>query len=318
MSGLLAAELYKLSRRPMTWIALGIILFLFVAVRILLFVAASATSPQGTGDATPGVSIQVSQSDQNATTSLQDVVKEAVTLPGGLSDGINFLSGLGIFALVVVAASMTGNEFSWGTIGLLASRGTARWKIATAKLLGLMMITILWLIVIFLAAVVLSAIGSAIYHQAILGSWLTGRFVLTVLLSLGRAFLALLPYVTATVAIGLLLRSSAVTMGCILGYLFAEQIAVPVISQVLPATHGFLHRLLTLVQEVLIGGNASVMRTLNTQQLASSTQLLASSTTEHLHPYRAAGILIAYTLFFCILAILALQKRDLAPRASAS
>ncbi|GBD15129.1 hypothetical protein HRbin26_00015 [bacterium HR26] len=291
MSGILRAELLKVLRRPMTWIALAIVLAILATVQSLLIVLAFLPTPEGTGD------------DQAGPARL---FVELTVLPGGLANGLNFLPGLGIFALAVVAASVAGSEFSWGTVVPLFARGADRRAVILAKLLALALVTVIWLLATFILAFVLSAAASLIHLGQIPLDWLNFDMVQELAIGMGRSLLAMLPYLAAAVALALLFRSPAIAMAVVLGYIIVEEVGLAALTALRPIAGGGLGQLIGLVDAAAIGANADRLTGLNTLALSPLAQGTAIE-----HPYRAALILVAYTVLFAILAILALRSRDI-------
>lgn len=291
MSGILRAELLKVLRRPMTWIALAIVLAILATVQSLLIVLAFLPTPEGTGG------------DQAGPARL---FVELTVLPGGLANGLNFLPGLGIFALAVVAASVAGSEFSWGTVVPLFARGADRRAVILAKLLALALVTVIWLLATFILAFVLSAAASLIHLGQIPLDWLNFDMVQGLAIGLGRSLLAMLPYLAAAVALALLFRSPAIAMAVVLGYIIIEEVGLAALTALRPMAGGGIGQLIDLVNDVAIGANADRLTGLNTLLLSP----LAQGTVIE-HPYRAALILVAYTVLFAIIGILALQSRDI-------
>lgn len=294
MSGILRAEVLKVLRRPMTWIALGIVLSILATVQSLLIVLAFLPTPQGTGG------------DQAGSARL---FVELTVLPGGLANGLNFLPGLGIFGLAVVAASVAGSEFSWGTVVPLFARGANRRAVILAKLLALGLVAIIWLLATFFLAFVLSAAASLIHLGRIPLDWLNFTMVQELAIGLGRSLLAMLPYLAAAVALALLFRSPAIAMALVLGYRIVEEVGLAALTALRPMAGGGLGQLIDLVDTAAIGANADRLTGLNTLALSP----LAQGTVIE-HPYRAALILVAYTVIFASIGILALQGRDITLR----
>jgi ABC-type transport system involved in multi-copper enzyme maturation permease subunit len=294
VSGILQAELLKVLRRPMTWIALGIVLAILATVQSLLIVLAFLPTPEGTGGGQAGPA---------------RLFVELTVLPGGLANGLNFLPSLGIFALAVVAASVAGSEFSWGTVVPLFARGADRRAVVLAKLLALALVAVIWLLATFILAFVLSAAASLIHLGKIPLDWLNFDLVQELAIGLGRSLLAMLPYLAAAVALALLFRSPAIAMAIVLGYIIVEEVGLAALTALRPMAGGDIGQLIDLVDAAAIGANADRLTGLNTLALSPLAQGTAIE-----HPYRAALILVAYTVLFAIIGILALQGRDITLR----
>ncbi|MCM8749845.1 ABC transporter permease [Thermomicrobiaceae bacterium CFH 74404] len=294
MSGIFRAELIKVLRRPMTWIALGIVLAILATVQALLIVLAFLPAPEGAGgdQAGPG-----------------QLFVDLTVLPGGLANGLNFLPGLGIFALAVVGASVAGSEFSWGTVVPLFARGADRQAVVVAKILVLALVAVIWLLATIVLAFVLSAAASLIHLGRIPLDWLDLGMARELVFGVGRSLLAMLPYLAAAVALALLFRSPAIAMAVVLGYLIVEEVGLAAFTALRTVADGGLGQLIDLVNATAIGANADRLTGLNTRALSP----LAQETVIE-HPYRAALILVGYTILFIIIGILSLRSRDITLR----
>jgi ABC-type transport system involved in multi-copper enzyme maturation permease subunit len=294
VSGIVRAELTKALRRPMTWIALAIVLAMFVTVQVLLVLLAFIPTSRERSGAEAGPS---------------QVFVELTVLPGGLASGLNFLPGLGVFALAVLAASVAGSEFTWGTAVPLFARGAHRHLVVIAKLLSLVVVMAVWMAATLAVAGLVSTIASLIHLGRIPLEWLNGSVALELPLGFLRSLLAMLPYVAATMALALLFRSSAVAMAIVLGYLVAERVGLTALIALRAAVSGPLEPILWLTDTVAIGANADRLTNLNTLALSPLAQETAIDA-----PYRAALILVAYSMLFATIGILALRGRDIALR----
>jgi len=207
MGNLLAAEFFKIVRRPMTWIALVILVAIMVTLRGLLIALSFVSLPTaGQDQAMP-----------------RDLFTSLVTLPGALADTLNFIPSLGLFALLVVAASNAGTEFAWGTIVPLLSRGASRTQLVLAKATVLFGVVVAYLVVTVLVGLALGALASQLHLGHVPFDWLTDQWD-DFLLSLLRAFWATVPYILGAIALAILFRSSALAMGIVLAYVFVEQL----------------------------------------------------------------------------------------------
>ncbi|MBO9405087.1 MAG: ABC transporter permease [Thermomicrobium sp.] len=295
MRALIAAEWFKVTRRPMTWIALGILLAIMATLRLLLIALSFVSLPSAPGQEMP-----------------TNLFADLVTLPGAIADSVNFLPSTGIFALLVVAASFAGTEFAWGTIVPLLARGASRTRFVLAKALVALVVALLYLIATTVVGLVLGAIASQLHHGQIPLEWLQ-RDWREFLLALLRAYWATVPYVLAALAIALVFRSSALAMGMVLAYVIVEQVGLGVLQLLRPMIEdsGFSW-LFTLLDWTLLGQNASTLQALNTRAFLP-TGLAEQATSGDLHPWRAAVVLAAYSFAFLLAALVAV-RRDIPTR----
>lgn len=166
-----------------------------------------------------------------------DLFENLVTLPGALADTFNFIPSIGIFGVLVVAASNAGTEFAWGTIVPLLSRGASRSQLVAAKVIALLVMTVAYLLVTVLVGILLGAVASQLHLGHVPLGWLTEQWG-DVLLSLLRSFWATVPYILGAIALALLFRSSALAMGIVLAYVFVEQVGFSILQLLRPRSRG--------------------------------------------------------------------------------
>jgi hypothetical protein len=98
-------------------------------------------------------------------------------------------------------------------------------------------------------------------------------------------------------------------MAIVLGYIIVEEVGLAALTALRPMAGGDIGQLIDLVDAAAIGANADRLTGLNTLALSPLAQGTAIE-----HPYRAALILVAYTVLFAIIGILALKGRDITLR----
>lgn len=294
MGSLLAAECYKIVRRPMTWIALVILLAIMATLRGLLialsFVPLPAAGPQGV---------------------TSTLFVDLVTLPGAMADALTFLPGTGIFALLVVAASSGGTEFAWGTIVPLLARGAPRSQLVLAKAIVQVGLSVLYLAATVLLGLALGALASQLHFGSVPLDWLRDRWP-ALLAGLARSMMAVIPYVLAALAFALVFRSSALAMGLVFAYVIVEQVGLSVLSLLRPALEGTAYGwIVQILDWTLLGANASQLANETTRAFLPTA--VNQQATPELHPWRATLVLAVYSLGFLGLA-LAAMRRDVGTR----
>jgi ABC-type transport system involved in multi-copper enzyme maturation permease subunit len=154
-------------------------------------------------------------------------IYETVTLPGSIPLALGTLQALGLILIAVLTASAIGIDYGAGTLRSVLVQGTGRWPYLAAKLLTLVVLAGLALVV----ATVTVAISSSIAERLVVApvsvstaSWSAAG------IALWKAWLSLIPYITLTAFVTVLARSSAAGMAIGLGYYFAEQILVALLS----------------------------------------------------------------------------------------
>jgi ABC-type transport system involved in multi-copper enzyme maturation permease subunit len=151
---------------------------------------------------------------------------ENLTLPGSIPLALGTLQTLGLILIAVLTASAIGIDYGAGTLRSVLVQGTGRWPYLAAKLVTLVVLAGLGLIVATISVVISSAIAERLAAPAAASTamWSTAG------IALWKAWLSLIPYITLTTFVTVLARSSAAGMAIGLGYYFAEQILVALLS----------------------------------------------------------------------------------------
>jgi ABC-type transport system involved in multi-copper enzyme maturation permease subunit len=198
MLNLLQSELFRLRKRPQTWMLLGIAFLLTAMAYAGFVVGARVTSGQDRLD-----------------------LSEVLTFPELTDFGLTM--GLGFFGLVmviIVSAGLMGNEYSWNTLRPLVARARGRSGLLTAKLLTMVIYTIGFMLVLAALIAVLSLVSSAI-------AGVDSRFSMDALgdaaLYTLKLALAHMPYPAFAFMLATVARSNAAGIAGALGLMFIEQ-----------------------------------------------------------------------------------------------
>ncbi len=300
MRGLLKAEVLKAIRRPMTWIALGILLAIMATLRILLIAISFVPLPATDQQSTP-----------------TNVLVDLVTLPGAAADALNFVPSIGIFALLVVAASLGGTEFAWGTIVPLLARGASRSQLVLAKAVVVLGLIALYLLPTATLGLLLGTVASQLHDGSVPLDWIRERW-LDFLLGLMRSFWVTMPYVLAALALAISFRSSALAMGTVLAYVIVEQVGLSVFQLLRPMLASSTWSwIASILDWTLLGANANELTGLTTRAFLSGAASLGELSASQGHPWRATLVLAIYATIFLALALAAI-RRDVGTRPTSS
>ncbi len=279
-------ECRKLTSRALLWAEVGIFALIVAGLHLALM-AALASSRQ-----------------QSLPPEALEALKASLRWPQGFLGGLAFAGGSGLGGLfaVVLAAALTGQEYTWRTVHLWLSRGVGR----GAYLLGKAAVLAAALVVLAVTAFAAGAAATGIYtlqgsgslpwHALPWGKALTG---------IGAAALGLAPYAALTVLVAILARSTLTAVGVGLGYnLLVENMAAKVLLLASPQTARFARYLPAMAGESLLKG------------IAPGTEVSigvsgASGAAPLLSPGTAALLLAAYTLAGLALAWWAFQRQDI-------
>ena len=260
MLHLLRSELFRLRKRLQTWLLLAIA-FLLTALVYGGFVIGS----------------RVAEGED------QREMREALTFPEldefGLSIGLGFF---GAVMVVIIAAGMMGNEYSWNTLRPLTARARSRSGLLTAKVITAILYTAVFMLVLAVLIGGLSLIGSAI---AGVDSGFSSEAARDALGFTGKASVANLPYVAFAFMLATVARSNAAGIAGALGLSFIEQ---PIMQ--------------------LLGLASDVFETIQTYGISYNVNAFLGfgdgDTT------RAASILLVYTVAFFAISYAVFLRRD--------
>jgi ABC-type transport system involved in multi-copper enzyme maturation permease subunit len=155
---------------------------------------------------------------------------EGFTLPGSLLNSLAAAQSIGVILIVILAASMVGTEYAWGTLRAVLLKGTGRWSLLGSKVALLALLAAGALVIVDGLTVLSSLLASALTAEAPSGGS-TAEWGPS-LVMMGRSWFALLPYLALAACLTVLTSSSAVGMALTLGYYFGEQIAVAILLNV--------------------------------------------------------------------------------------
>jgi len=194
-------EWYKLRRRWLPWIMLGLLLVvsqLFVWVSYFF----------------------------NRTEQSRDVY-DNFTLPGSIPNALGLAYSIGIFLIVILTASVLGTEYRWRTLRSIIARGTGRWQYLASKIMLLGLLAGGALLIVVAVTAVSSLIAGALAGGAPAGSSASARW-LDVPIAFGKAWFAFLPYIALAAFFTVLTTSTAAGMAISLVYYYAESIVAAI------------------------------------------------------------------------------------------
>lgn len=182
----------------------------------------------------PGIIDQMRQNCERIAEQQQQQLQDryaSFTLPGSISSALGMAQGIGLVLIAILATSMLGTEYGWGTLRAVLSRGTGRWQYLTAKLALLALLAAAALVAVLAVTAVSSLLAGALAGAASEGvpasaGWADGAITFV------RAWFALLPYVALATFVTVLTSSSVAGLAVSLGYYFAELIAVAILVNI--------------------------------------------------------------------------------------
>ena len=262
MYQLLQSELFRLRKRMQSWLLL-VIAFVLVA----LFY----------GGFTIGAMVSTGQQKADLRKPLPfDQLSDF-----GLSIGLGFFGGV---MLVIIAAGMMGNEFSWNTLRPLVARASSRSALLSAKLVALLIYTVIFSIVLAVLTAGLSVVSSKIVgvNVAFSGAAVADAAWFTL-----RSTMAGLPILTIAFMLATWARSNAAGIAGALGLSFIE-----------PAVFGILGALSTRFNSIQKGG------------IAWNGQEVLVHWSNSTANWISVAILLAYSALFVFISFWVFLRRD--------
>lgn len=154
---------------------------------------------------------------------------DTFTLPSSIPNALSTVQTLGLILMAILTASAIGIDYGAGTLRSVLTQGTGRWPYLTAKLVTLAALTALGLLVAAASVALSSAVASGLAGAAPLGAGAAATWS-DAGVALWKAWVSILPYITLTAFVTVVARSSAAGMAIGLGYYFAEQLIVALLS----------------------------------------------------------------------------------------
>lgn len=266
ISNLVKMEALKLRKRVMTLVIMALAV-LGVPTFMGIFYLASRASDQSVG---------------------------GVLFPDSISTAAEITTNLGTVALVVLAASMIGSEFSWGTMRTVVGSGVSRARLYWSKVIALFEVSVLFVIagtvVGGLAGIVFSIVGGhGLDMGSIDGSWLSDEG-----LAFLRNFYVMLFPIVLAFTVATLTRSFAFGIAMGIGLMVLDPLAGLVLSSLGDFGESLTHLLPSTNQTALIA--------LNDNDVTFSQSLP--------DPWQAFAVLLLYKVVLLIGAAVSFMRRD--------
>ncbi len=314
-------SLFTVRRRIMSKVLLIIALIGFALVmgaQILAYVAVSnaPTRAQICATATTNgrqsvecgqLTPQQQQQEEQARQKFADTVLSGLTFPASIGLAGGYISFMGVILLCIMAGSLTGGEYGFGTIRLTLSRGVGRAQLVIAQVIALAVLALgLAFGTLALGAVAGFIIGPSLggtIQGVPSGGWIElGEYWLAVSLNL-FAFEAVAFFI-ATLG-----RSTAAGIAASLGYVLLENVVGSILLAIGQAMQSDLGTFLTHVPEWFLGTNAAAIG-VNVSQSPVDLGISTSSVIVELGTGRALLVTLGYCLLLTGASYLLVRQRD--------
>ncbi len=293
MLRLLRSEVFRLVRRWMPWVLLGMMVAMSFILYELIWVTSNAQLSllrSGTAPVTPNApppEIQI-RSLESAIQTLR---------PSRLNElGVGFVTGLGSILMIVLAASHMGTEWAWGTLRTLLASGASRMAFLVSKY-----VTLVAYAVVYMALGVAAVLAASFLVSAQAGLDATGLDLGIVASAAGRGIYGFLPYMALAALIALWFRSAGGGIAAGLVINFTESIAAGLLIS--------LNRDFATIANLGLSRNVqSIARVGAAAQAGGGPGGAGAPLPDQ---GQAALVLAAWTLIFVALAVWRLRNRDI-------
>jgi len=219
------SELLKTRKRPLTFWVVGLLLLAVLVYPPFI----AGVSDFLVIDTSQGLAIWAGTLPSEAEEAAQRM-REAVTFPNVIFTSMAQAAGLGRVLMVIVGASLAGNEFTWGTARHLISRTRDRLAFVNGKLVIIVGLTLFMLIAAWLAGTFSGTGITPAVRNGIAWDALSPNLFYQIPLALISATLSVLPYAMLAFTISLITRSTAAGLSISLVTLL---IGEPIFAQIL-------------------------------------------------------------------------------------
>ena len=159
----------------------------------------------------------------------RDSTRQSFVLPNSLSNGLAVAHSIGAVLIMILAASVLGTEYGWGTLRAALARGVNRWQFLGSKALSLLLLGAGGFIIVALTVAVSSLIAASLLVDdgglTDSGEWSTA------VVMFGKAVYGLMPYAIMALFLSVLTSSSSMGIAFSLAYFFVESILVQILDE---------------------------------------------------------------------------------------
>ncbi len=278
-----AAEVFKVVRRRMTYILLLALALLVSIFYLLLW-------------------LRIREGPGRRRNALEDwlALKTAISFFNVTPYGLALERLFATVVCVVFAGTMMGNEFDWRTVGPTMGQGVRRWHFLFSKTVISVGFTVVAVVFGFLVAGAASAWFTSLYGLSY-GSFGPERFGEAVA-SVSRTVFVIVPFVLLSILCATVWRSAGLAVGTALAVYFMEGIFTGLLSN---ATGWVSH-----IPDALLNiNNDSIMSLNGTIPGEGAGPLLSGSGGEPI--WRAWLVILAWAAGFLVLAFGTFQRRDI-------
>ena len=223
-------------------------------------------------------------------------VRNVLELPLGISFGLVFAHTVGVMLIIVLASSVIGTEYGWGTLRAALIQGIGRWQFLTSKALLVMLVGAGGILVAAVAVAVSGLVAAPFLEFPNGESAQPGHQWSDAAIAFGKTIYGLVPYVALAMLFAVLTSSSGVGMAIALGYHIVEQVVVGILMN-----FGWFEGISHFVLGRAVGGWLNVTVNGGPPDPIEPTDAL-----------QGALVMLAYTVILGAIALWVFQRRDIA------
>lgn len=158
----------------------------------------------------------------------RELSRQSFILPGSLSNSYAIVPTIAVVLILVLSSSAIGVEYGWGTLRTALTRGAGRWQILASKVFALVLMGATALFILSLTVVVSSLIAASLTLHEGGGLADSGQWS-TAVVMFGKAVYGITPYILLALFFTVLASSPGVGMAVTLGYYLTETITVAIL-----------------------------------------------------------------------------------------
>ena len=309
-------ELFKLRRRWMPWILLGIFILFTQA---FLWGTYNTYRTAYIGEVLKYTSFDdrwecreiehprdVCEDQERGERLYRDSERSRFILPNGLANSLGLVQFIGVIFVPILAASAMGVEYGWGTLRAILTRGTGRRQLLAAKFVAVMLLVVAGLLILSLTSVASSVIIAWLTLSDGFGLADAGKWS-TVLVVFGKTVYSLVPYMALALFFTVLTSSAGMGTALVLGYYFIELFVADALF--------YRFDWFNYISDFLLGTNiAGWMEGTGAHTVGPLSQIPLNDVPGNLHAFL---VLLAYIVVLGAAASWLLQRRDIAAGDSA-
>ena len=216
-----------------------------------------------------------------------------MVLPTSMEGVFSSIQGFGSYLVIILAASVVGTEYRWGTLRQMLIKGTGRPRFLGAKVLALAIAVIAGVIIAVIVGFIIGIITTILVEGGVNWDFLSINYIGNLFASMGRILLILGVYLTLAFFVTTLLRSSTSGMAIALVFIIAQGVIIAMLS----ISTGWLAD----IAPYTIGFNVQELTALNLPDMRESATPW----------WQSAGILLTYGLAFLAAAFYFFRRQDI-------